>query len=725
VAFVSLVQARDVRAAIFGSIHGAVRDAEHHPVSAATITLQAETADRHVVTVADSDGRYAFNAVPLGAYRLTVKARGFAQREERITVAGGATLNVDLSLSVAAVAERIEVSGARPTIDPRSPATQTTISRAEIAHTPGADDANSLGMITSFVPGAYMVHDQLHIRGGHQVDWLVDGVAVPNTNIASNVGPQFDPRDVDYLEVHRGGYSAEYGDRTYAVFNVVPRSGFERKDEAGLSLGLGSQSSANAQFNIGSHTERFAWYASLNANRSDYGLETPIPEVIHDRARGAGGFSSLNFQPQAADQFRLVASMRSDHYDIPNNRLYAAFGIRDEETERDAFVNASWLHIINTTQLLTVAPFFHRNAANYDGGSNDPLSPTDHRTSQYAGGQINLAATGHEHNVRIGAFGFVQQDSTLFALRANGTELSQDERLHGNVVAAYVEDDYDVAKWLTLRAGLRYTRFSADLKETVADPRIGLAARLPWSNAVLRASYGQYYQAPPLSTVSGPLLSFAIAEGFAFLPLHGERDRQTEVGVAVPVAGWTFDAAAFRTHARNFFDHDVLGDSNIFFPLTINQAFIRGLEATIRTPEIAGRADVHLAFSRQTVEGKGGVVGGLTDFAPPEAGRFLLDHDQRITISAGSTLRLPRASWISAAVAYGSGFLEGDGPSHLPGHTTFDLAAGTSFGDWSAKITAMNVANKQYLLDESNTFGGTHYAGPRRISVEIGHRFHY
>jgi outer membrane receptor protein involved in Fe transport len=327
--------------------------------------------------------------------------------------------------------------------------------------------------------------------------------------------------------------------------------------------------------------------------------------------------------------------------------------------------------------------------------------------------------------MRIGAFGFVQQDSTLFAVRADGTEISQRERLHGNVVAAYVEDDYDVAKWLTLRAGLRYTRFSADLKETATDPRVGLAARLPWSNAVLRASYGQYYQAPPLSTVSGPFLNFALVEGFGFLPLHGERDRQAEIGIAVPVAGWTFDAAAFRTHARNFFDHDVLGNSNIFFPLTIDQAFIRGIEATIRTPQIANRADFHLAFSRQIVEGKGGVVGGLTDFEPPADGRFLLDHDQRITVNAGGTLRLSRGSWISAGVAYGSGFLEGDGPSHLPGHTTFDLAAGTTFGDWSAKITAMNVANKQYLLDESNTFGGTHYVSPRRISVEIGHRFHY
>ena len=95
-------------------------------------------------------------------------------------------------------------------------------------------------MITNYTPSAYMVHDQLHIRGGHQVSWLLDGVPVPNTNIASNVGPQFDPKDMDYLEVQRGGYSAEYGDRTYGVFNVVTRSGFERNRQAEVVASYGN-----------------------------------------------------------------------------------------------------------------------------------------------------------------------------------------------------------------------------------------------------------------------------------------------------------------------------------------------------------------------------------------------------------------------------------------------------------------------------------------------------
>jgi len=69
----------------------------------------------------------------------------------------------------------------------------------------------------------------LHMRGGHQTTWLLDGIPIITTAIAQNLGPQFDPKDLDYVEVNRGSYSAEFGDRTYGVFNVVPRTGFERK----------------------------------------------------------------------------------------------------------------------------------------------------------------------------------------------------------------------------------------------------------------------------------------------------------------------------------------------------------------------------------------------------------------------------------------------------------------------------------------------------------------
>ena len=60
-----------------------------------------------------------------------------------------------------------------------------------------------------------------------------------------------------------------------------------------------------------------------------------------------------------------------------------------------------------------------------------------------------------------------------------------------------------------------------------------------------------------------------------------------------------------------------------------------GYEATVRSPKLFKKLDFHLAYSHQSVEGSGGVTGGLTDFSPPPDGFFFLDHDQRNTLSTG------------------------------------------------------------------------------------------
>ena len=137
---------------------------------------------------------------------------------------------------------------------------------------------------------------------------MLDGVPVPNTNIASNIGPQFDPKDIDYLEVQRGGYSADYGDRTYGVFNVVTRSGFERDRQGEVVLGYGSFNNTNDQISFGDHSERFAWYGSLTGYRSDLGLQTSSTEILHDQTAGLGGFGSFIFNQSPNNQFRLVTS---------------------------------------------------------------------------------------------------------------------------------------------------------------------------------------------------------------------------------------------------------------------------------------------------------------------------------------------------------------------------------------------------------------------------------
>ena len=215
--------------------------------------------------------------MPLGEYSVSVANPGFEQvTQDNDLVISGTEPVVHFQLKVPPRKEETVNVSAAPEAVPTDTATPTTlVSRQDIERTPGADRSNSMAMITNYVPGSYVTHDMLHIRGGHQTTWLVDGVPVPNTNIAANIGPQFDPKDIDYLEVDRGSYGAEFGDRTYGVFNVVPRTGFERNNQGELVMSLGNFYQTNDSLSFGSHTERFAYYVSLNGNRSNLGLQPP------------------------------------------------------------------------------------------------------------------------------------------------------------------------------------------------------------------------------------------------------------------------------------------------------------------------------------------------------------------------------------------------------------------------------------------------------------------
>ena len=77
-------------------------------------------------------------------------------------------------------------------------------------------------------------------------------------------------------------YDADQGDRTYGVFNVVPRTGFERDNQGELVASAGSFGQTNDYLSVGSHTDNFAYYASVNGNRSGLGIQTPVAQIIHD-----------------------------------------------------------------------------------------------------------------------------------------------------------------------------------------------------------------------------------------------------------------------------------------------------------------------------------------------------------------------------------------------------------------------------------------------------------
>jgi len=753
-----------LQATIFGRIQGVVHDPQHRPLAGASVKLQAITSDYSQTAQTNDNGEFSFPTVPVGDYKITVTQANFANAEQSVTVESSSSPVLHFQLAIAPVTETATVLGSAEQTNMTSVTPTTLVDREDIAQTPGADRTNSMSMITDYTPGAYVTHDMLHMRGGHQVDWLIDGVPIPNTNIATNLGPQIDPKDIDYLEVQRGSYDAAYGDRTYGIFNIVPRTGFERDNEAELVTSFGNWYQTNDQLNMGGHTKRFAYYGSLTANRSDFGLQPPIGPVVHDAQNGFGGFASFIFNASPSNQFRLVASLRRDYYQIPidpdpnssGNQVYPSYALHDSEREPDGYVTFSWVHTFNPNLLLTVSPFYHYNQASYNSSPNDyPAITNVDQTAHYVGAQASLNATVLKNNdIQVGVYGFAQHQTNYFnnVFTDCGTSCQNfgpsSGAVTGGLAEVFISDRFKVTSWLTLIAGLRYSHFDSGsvsggtqpaVVENVPDPRFGVAIRVPRLNWVFRGFYGVFYQPPPLLTATGPLINLANSQSFTFGAIQGERDHEYQFGVAIPFRGWVLDVDTFQTSSRNWLDHNNIGESNLFWPLTWDRALIQGWETTLRSPRLWRRAQVHLAYSNQIAQDSSPFTGGLICPTPvpvgcePPPGLSPVDHDQRNTLNVGVNSSLPSHVFASTNVYYGSGFHNGNPDAQYPGnylpqHTTFDISLGKSFGErdkYRLSVTALNVANRRVLLDNSLTFGGFHDNDPRQIYVEFRYRFHY
>lgn len=738
-------------ATIFGSVRGVVHDPQHRPIQGAHLTLKAQDSDWMQSQNSDNNGEFVFTSVPIGNYTVTVSSKGFEQRSQAVIVESDTSPVLHLQLAIEGAEESVTVPGTVGQVTTDSATPTTMLNRQEIEQTPGADRTNGLEMITDYVPASYVTHDMLHMLGGHQVEWLIDGVPIPNTNIATNLGPQIDPRDIDELEVFSGSYDADYGDRTYGIFNVVPRTGFERNRDCDLVLTAGNFYQTDNQLSCGSHAERFAWYASLNGNRSAYGLQTPIPQVVNDAENGFGAFATFIANPNAKNQYRLITSLRRDYYQIPidpnpnstgNQILIASgespsYGLHDAEVEPDGYAILSWIHTFNPNTLLTISPFYHYNGADYNGGANDyPVISNVEQKANYAGAQTVLSRTFWKNDLEAGFYSFYQHQYNYFDnVFTDGSQNfpASSIGVNGGVVAEFINDKFKVAPWFTLITGLRTTQFdSTSLAEHATDPRFGAALRVPRLNWVFSGFYGYYYQTPPLSTATGAVVGLAQSQGFAFSPLHGERDIQWQYGVTIPVRNWTLTANNYETRAENWLDHNNIGESNVFWPITWSYAMIQGWQLTLRSPEVLHHGQFHLAYANQIAQATSPITGGLIFSVPP--GLAPVDHDQRNTLNVGFNAKLPWSAYASTNVYYGSGFTNGlygapnaqyPGP-YLPSHTTFDVSAGKTFAEnYSISANVVNVANLRVQLDNSLTFGGFHWNDPRQIYGEFRYRFKF
>jgi len=325
---------------------------------------------------------------------------------------------------------------------------------------------------------------------------------------------------------------------------------------------------------------------------------------------------------------------------------------------------------------MSISPFVHWNHAAYDGSAPIPSLLPDSlqfqpitNDSLYEGAQFR---SGNAWPSQCALWRLRIRATGRFLLRVVATDGTGPLRLKRFALRWHLQSvcgrPIPCRRLAYAQCGVRYTHFSAGLVEDKTDPRIGAALHIPrlagWCALFMAVTTRR-----PATTVSGPLLQFAVDSGFSFAPLHAKPTKQREFGLTIPIHGWTLDFSNFQTHRGISSINDVLGNSNIFFPLTIERAAF-----TDGNPHCVLRAsrnafDVYLTYSNQMVEGAGVVTGGLLSDPSQlcDGGGFCyLDHDQHNTLSAGFHAVLPFRVSAAANLSYGFGFLDEEGPQHLP-----------------------------------------------------------
>lgn len=245
------------------SIRGQVLDKETRtPLIGAIIQLYNDTA-MQAGAVADFDGNYRVDNVPVGRYTLKVQYTGYLQAlSSNVIVNSGkeTILNVELEPSVNTTSEVVIVGQKQDgTVNEMGAGSGRMFSVEETNRYAGSrGDPARMASNFAGVQGANDSRNDIVVRGNSPagVLWRVEGVDIPNPNHFAIEGTTGGPvsmlnnKVLANSDFYTGAFSAEYGNSIAAAFDLKMRNGNNEKFEFNGQFGfLGTELSAEGPLN--------------------------------------------------------------------------------------------------------------------------------------------------------------------------------------------------------------------------------------------------------------------------------------------------------------------------------------------------------------------------------------------------------------------------------------------------------------------------------------------
>ena len=768
-------------AATDGSISGEVTDVDGIALGGARVRV-LDGAD-HVVleTRANATGGYTVFPLTFGDYTIEISSDGYSPFRTGIHVSSGAATHRDAELTKGKEIT-LKVEARKNLVNDGAATSSREVTQKEIQSLPQGDNIKLPKLLATTNPGIIQgPFGQLFIRGNHaNIQYQIDGVQLPDSP-SNTFGQAFSPRNIDHMEVITGGVPAEYGERLSAVVNIVSKTGTEAPGgEVEMNYGTYNTFTPKGFFSGSDAAGDFHYYLSAGYNRTDRGLDTPLPlaesktDPVHDRSHGNDEFVKLDWQADNADKFSLIAFNAYSFYEIPNfpgnyspsdpiftapDRYgndalnYVPATTNDTQAERNTYVEAVWKHSFESHAFLQVAPYYKLSKLNVANDPTNDLFAADRGLSDGS----SFSENRHVHNYGLKTdyanrlddrnyfkAGFQAQAShaigdvnVISEEAGNSPVLSRDtSSTLGYFEGIYAQDDFSIEKPLTLNVGLRFDATQFDYargqsaNDSALQPRVGLNYLVTEFTKV-HAFYGKLFQPAPAENLRDTFVTVGGGNSLVPYDIKAEKDDYYEVGVSQQVGSHVVGVNTYYKNARNMLDDAQLLNTSIAQPYNFAKGYAYGVEATLQG-RIAEKWSDYANYSFERAKGRG-TSGGLFTLPPgtvDSGGYQYLDHVQIHTVNAGLVFTSGGFTWTTQGL-FGSGLRTGDANRQsLPSHFTADTGVGYTFraeDGLAAKFRLtgdiLNVLNNEYPITIANGYNGSHYAAGRQYFVRLARSF--
>ncbi|MBI3367134.1 MAG: TonB-dependent receptor [Burkholderiales bacterium] len=660
----------------------------------------------------------------------------------------------------------VEIVGARQRLDAArnglSPDTGSSIyrlDRQDLKNLP-LGDSTPLNQVILQTPGVVQdSYGQLHIRGDHaNVQYRINGVIIPES--ISGFGQALETRFADHLSILTGALPAQYGYRNAAVIDIQSKG--DAIDNGG-SIGFtgGGHRHAETTAELSGNRGPFSYYLTGSFLRDNLGIENPTAErnALHDQTRQSKGFGTLSYLLGSDSRISVLFGSTNNRFQIPNAAGQTPSFSLDSappadsarldarQRERNRFAVLSYQGMAGAGVDYQVSLFQRSTDVHYQP---DPVGDLEFngiaadilRRNVASGVQADLSwRINPTHTLRSGLF--AQREKFTTANRASvfpadddgnqtsGTPLliQDNTRIDGHLWGVYLQDEWQPFKPLTINYGLRYDQVRTVVDDGQLSPRVGLVYDLS-KRLRVHAGYARYFTPPPTEKIDTTSVQKFIGTTNA-LPsdantaVKSERSDYFDAGVAFQLTPQiTLGLDGYYRKVRHLQDEGQFGNALIFSAFNFEQGRIRGLELSASYKDKALSSYLNLGLTR--ARGKG-VETGQFNFEQAEldyigANWVHLDHEQRLSASAGAAYRFGDSLTLSADALYGSGLRNGfANTEHLPSYTTVNLAAvkafdfGPGLGKVDARIAVLNLFDRVYQLRDGSGIGvGASQYGARR-----------